>query len=147
MDTLWRVPHVLVRRPGRVVRLVVLAWDGQLRQVIIDVGAAGSAGFRRIVRRIQCQRGGPCKRSAHQYHGPENVGPRKRAPGRDARAMIVTDHGSHRAIADCRHQPEHVSHYVEKRERRKIVIECHIRAAAASVTSKVRCDDMKSRAR
>src|SRR5262245_42712493 len=61
--------------------------------------------------------------------------------------MIVADHGNDGAIADCRHQPEHVSHFVEKRERRKIVIECHIRTAAASVTSKVRCDDMKSGAR
>src|SRR6266581_2484846 len=61
--------------------------------------------------------------------------------------MIVTYHGSHRAIADCRQQPKHVSHFVQNRERLKIVIVCHIRTAAAPVTSKVRCDDMKSRSR
>src|SRR5207244_10685813 len=44
-------------------------------------------------------------------------------------------------------QPGHVSHRGEKRERSKIVIESHVRTAAASVTAKVRCDDVKARAR
>src|SRR5437773_2505448 len=147
MDALRRVPHILICRPRGVVRLVVLARDRELRKIIIDVSAARSAGFRRIVGRIEWQRGRACKRSAHQYDGPENVGPRQRAPGRNAGAMIVTYHGSHRAIADCRQQPKHVSHFVQNRERLKIVIVCHIRTAAAPVTSKVRCDDMKSRSR
>src|SRR5215510_15358767 len=110
-------------------------------------GTRADAGIRRIVGLVECQRWRASERSAHQHHGSKNVGPRKRAPGRDAGPMIVADHGNDGAIADCRHQPEHVSHFVEKRERRKIVIECHIRTAAASVTSKVRCDDMKSLAR
>ena len=59
----------------------------------------------------------------------------------------MADHGGNGAIADRRHQPEHISHLVEKRERRKIVIESHVRTAAASVTAKVRCDDVKARAR
>src|SRR5205807_9183132 len=67
--------------------------------------------------------------------------------GRDSGAVIVADHGNYGAIADRRHQPEHISHLVEKRERRKIVIETHVRTTAASVTAKVRCDDVKARAR
>ena len=59
----------------------------------------------------------------------------------------MADHGNNGAIADRRHQAEHIPHLVEKRERPKIVIESDVRTAAASVTAKVRCDDVKARAR
>src|SRR3989441_4747006 len=145
-DTLCRVPHVLVGRTRRIVRLVVLARDLQLSQVIIDVGAARSVGFRRIVEVFECQRWRACEQSAHQHHRSENIRPRECAPARDSGAVIVADHGGNGAIADRRHQPEHISHLVEKRERRKIVIESHVRTAAVSVTAEVRCDDVKARA-
>jgi hypothetical protein len=97
--------------------------------------------------RIERQTRRPGEGRAHHHDGAEDVGPRERAPRRDRRPEVVPDDAGHLAVAQHADERQHVAHAVQRRERREVVVEADVGAAAPAVAALVGSDDMEARIR
>ena len=136
------LPHVVVRFARGVVPLIVLARRLQPCELVVDRVGRRRARGPRLVRGVEGERRRAAERRAHQHHRPEDVRPRHGAPRRDRRSEVVPDDAVDRAVAERRHQRQHVAHFVERPERREVVVERHVRPRRAAVATQVGREDV-----
>ncbi len=111
----------------------MLARARELGEVRVDLLARGGG----CARGAERQGRRPGERRAHQCDRAEKVGPQQRAPGGDRRAEIMADHAGDRAMAERRHQPEHVAHQVGQTERREVAVIGGVPAGGPAVAALV----------
>ena len=114
----------------------MLAWRRELTQLGVHV-VGRRRRARRAVRGIERQPRRAGERRAHHHHALEHVGPRQRTPRGHRRSEVVADHAGQRAVAQRRGQRQQVADAIEGRERRQVVVELHLGAAAAPVAALV----------
>ena len=103
VDALPAMPHLRVRRPGRIVPLVMLARPRQRRERLMDRRADGTSRRVAVGTKGQIRRSG--ERRAHQRERAEHIGPDQRAPRRDRGAEIVSYDRRGIAVAEAATSP------------------------------------------
>jgi hypothetical protein len=142
VHSLTTVPHLQVRRPGRIVPLVVLARSRERGQRLVNCRT--SRRHRRFSVRVEWLLGRPGKRRAHEDEGAKYVRPYQRAPSRDGCPEIVPDDCSCAAIAQRKSQSQRVAHCVQEPKGSKVRIIVGAPTGRAAIATQVRRDDMEA---
>ena len=122
----------------------MLARRRQLRELIVGIRAR-CRRLRRLIGGVERQRRRAAERRAHHHHRSKHIRARQRAPAGDRRSEIVADDHRDVAVTERVDERHHVAHAVERRERRQVVVELHVGAAASAVAALIGRDHVIAR--